>query len=777
MSKIINISVHQLVDFLLRKGDIDDRYFNTGTMEEGNEIHRNYQNKQKSNYLSEIDLKTTMKYGDYDVLLHGRADGIILGEIITIDEIKSTNDSIEEFNEINEEWHLGQAECYAYIYAKIHKITRINIDLTYISQINGRVFKKSFEYDFEKLERIVFGFIKQYFDFYKNIEEKKKRRDLSIKKLIFPFSLRKGQSELIKLSQNCCEKHEISFAEASTGLGKTIGMIFGSLKGLKKGNIDKIFFLCAKNSGFQSATDCLNILRNNGLKLMSIEILGKEKMCLNKNHNCNPDDCPFAKDYFTKLQDVIANTLSEYDDLNSTEILRIGSENLMCPFELSLDLSLFCDFLIMDYNYVFHPISYLKRYFDAPDKITKIFLLVDEAHNMVYRSKEMYSCSLRYSDFIKAKKSFSKIKSKPIKDIIDTLSIDFELFNDFDFVDNYVLLQFIDNEFVNNLSSYREKVKIYSKKHPKYKNNDAKDFNISVYEFLTILAFFNDTYRVFVKKEDDDFTINIKCLNASKNISEIMNKTCGAVFFSGTLTPIDYYMKSILGSNNFNTLELGSPFPKENFDLLVNNRISIRYKNRNETIVDVANLIDNFISNKIGNYIVFVPSFAYLTLLKEHLSLKNSQVFFQDNRMTNLDKELFLGNFVKNPTKTSVGFCVLGGSFSEGIDLVDDRLIGVIIIGVGMPSISFENNLIKDYYDSCGLDGFTFAYVNPGINKVMQAIGRLIRSENDRGVALLVDDRYLNKNYQSLYKMSQGQYKRVNSIKCINDELNFFYKE
>jgi len=772
----ISLSVHQLVDYLLRKGDIDDRIFNNETMEEGSEIHRSYQKKQGPKYLSEVDLKTTIIYEQYEILLHGRADGVVVGDKVVIDEIKSTNSSIKEFNEKNEPWHLGQAECYAYMYCREHNIKEIDITLTYISQLNHKTFQKEFEYNYNMLEIKINSYIQEYFDFMNLVQGKIIEKNKSIRKLTFPFPLRKGQTEIIKYSEECILEKKVRFLEASTGLGKTISIVFGALKGSIKSKTDKIFFLAAKNSGFKSASDCLQILRESGLKITSIEILAKEKMCLNKNHNCNPDDCPFAREYYDKINKILIESLVNENELSSEKIIEIGERNLICPFELSLDLSLNADFIIMDYNYLYNPISYLRRFFDVPENTYNNFLILDEAHNLVDRSRDMYSASINNAEFEIAKKSYKSIKSNKFKEIMDKLTEDFDLFSKFESDDENILLEKLDDDFVNHLNTYQDAIRKYRKNHPKYKNIEDKGFGLDVFKFLTIYELISECYKIYVKKDDSNYSINLFCVDASRFILGLTPKINGTIFFSGTLTPIDYYQKAILGSSNYDKLIVSSPFDKENLLVLYDKSISIRYKDRENSLKDVMNTITAFVSNKVGNYITFVPSFAYLKMLKDTFSNEKVNVYFQSDEMTNKDKTLFLSKFKNNPSKTTIGICVLGGSFSEGIDLVDDRLIGIIVIGVGLPSISFENNLILDYYNKNKMPGFSYAYTNPGINKVMQAVGRLIRSEKDRGIALLIDDRYGYKEYAELFKNVWLNNKKVNSINTIKSEINSFYK-
>ena len=776
MSNFINISVHQLVDFLLRKGDIDDRIFNSSTMEEGSKIHKIYQDAQNDTFLSEVDLKTTIISSNYEIFLHGRADGIILSDPITVEEIKTTNSDLDNFNDINEEWHLGQAQCYAYMYAKEHKLDKINVQLTYIYQSNiKKNLKKKFSYSYYELENIILDLISRYLNFEKILDEKKKKTFESISNLKFPYKLRKGQQKIINFSKKSVESKSNVFVEASTGLGKTLAINYGSLKGSLDVNVDKFVFLTAKNSGFQSAENCLEILRNNGLNITSCEIIAKEKMCINKNHNCNPDDCPYAKDYYSKLNNILLKYVKNTDNFTNSKILEIAKNEKVCPFELALDISNFSQYLIMDYNYIFNPISYLKRLFEPQDNKFHTFLMVDEAHNMIERSREMFSTSIDYLTFLKAKKSYKNIKSKAIERAVEQLNKDFKLFKKFECEESLVLEK-IDDDFILHLKKYNEVIKNYCKNHPKYKNIDNKDFGMDIFKFLTIYDLIDEHFRIIYKKEENNFKIFIKCLDASIFIENIISKLNGSIFFSGTLTPINYYKNAILGSESYKSIEISSPYPIENFNLLVNNSISVRYKNRDKSLGKVYEALNTFISAKTGNYIIFTPSFTYLNKLKSLFSKSNFNIFYQEENMNFVEKENFIKNFEENPKITNVGICVLGGSFSEGIDLVDDRLIGVAIIGVGMPTISFDNNLISEYFNSKNLDGFTYSYINPGINKIMQAVGRLIRSETDKGSALLIDDRYLTKQYLDLFKLNWSNYKIVNNDEKLENELKSFYK-
>lgn len=781
----LSLSVHQIVDFLFRSGDIDDRIYNTSSMLEGTRLHKFYQDRQGNNYLKEYYLKYIFYVDDYELIVDGRSDGIILGPIVTIEEIKTTVDDLDHFFKENEMWHLAQAEFYAYIYAKTNNLNKINISLMYFSQNKKDRLKKLYNYDFDILEQKIYRYLNDYLSYQKTFLIKESLRDESLKNLSFPFPfIRNGQNELIESTIECVLNHTSNFVEASTGIGKTISTLYGSLCLMKDKRIDKIFYSTPKNSGFLSAINALNIFKNKDVRLTSVEIIAKDKACLNKKRigKCNPDECKFTIGYYDKLKEVIKEIVLNNDIIDANLIKKYAIKYKMCPFELSLDLSLLADVIISDYNYIFDPISQLKRYFESPDKQYKMIALIDEAHNMVNRSVDMFSAILSSSSFFKALTDLKKIRNKQIMKIYNSLEEYFNYYLEFDFSEQKeFILDSLNIDFVLRLKKYNEEIKKYRLKHKKFKSENVDNFNRDLYRFLLIYDYYikyKDQYKLFIRSEkEDEITLNMMCLDASKFIVSSLNHFEGSIFFSATLSPIDYYINLIVNNNNnVKTLSLPSPFKKENFKVLVDNSTSFIYKDRLLTIDKIKEYILTFSKKRKGNYMVFCPSYKYLETLKLVLKDDDLNIIYQEKNMTNVSKDLFLNEFKEKVNKTTVGVVVLGGIFSEGIDLVGDRLNGVIILGIGLPSISFENELKKEYYNSLSYNGFEYAYINVGINKITQALGRLIRSENDKGIALLIDYRYKNKTYIPLFNDKWSNHKVIKNKYELEDELDKFYK-
>ncbi len=788
MNKYIELSVHQLVDFLLRQGDIDDRYFNTRTMQKGTEIHKYYQEKQGGNYISEVNLSSVIKINDYTFKLSGRCDGLIVNkDEVIIDEIKSFNGDLQAFFEKNEVWHLGQAECYAYMYAKEHDVRNIKIYLTYISQSDRQETIKNYEYDFETLEEKIKGYLIQYIDFYKILEYINKACEESIKQLEFPFPYyRNGQEDMINLVEKTYLNDEVSYIEAPTGIGKTMGAIYGTLKSYLKKKVDKIFYLTPKNSGFNIAISTFSKLALNGLKVKVITLHAKEKMCLCEEKVCNPDHCPFTRNYYDKLKHILKEALIGSNIYTEDYLKKLGLKHTICPFEFSLDLSTFCNYIICDYNYVFHPISALKRYFETPDYSVNHFLLIDEAHNLISRSRDMYSSSINTEDFSNVKKALKEIKNTKLKNALSKVVSDFNLLKKLDFCRDFVekseiLIEAFDENFIKNLAKLLDQYRTYTSDHPDFKDSVVNNFFIEVNRFLTLHEMRNDNFALYVRKyvpkKKEEYELNIFCLNASDYVKEKIENTSGSVLFSATLSPLPYYKDLLTQDLETNDLALESPYEKSHLNLLVNKSLSLLYSNRKESFPEVCKNIETFIDGKVGNYLVFAPSFEYLSMLMEKFKKnKDIKYVFQSPHMTVSDRNSFLENFKFRPTKSVVAFTVMGGVFSESIDLIGDRLIGVVIIGIGLPSFDFRNNLLKEYYIKEGFDGYNYAYGYVGLNHVMQAVGRLIRTENDRGSALLIDQRYGGSMHRKIFERWWPNYTYLKNVDDIKKSLKDFYK-
>lgn len=778
MGKTLVLSVHQLVDFLLREGDIDTRVFNRSSMNEGSKIHSWYQASQTKGYISEYPLKSEFLIDDIEITLQGRADGIIhFGEEYIIDEIKSTVMDLNIFFEENKAWHLGQAICYAYMFAKEQKLESMRIRLTYIKQGKEKdKLVREFSYKFIELENYVLDLLDQYIDFYNIVYSKITKRNKSIKECKFPFNkFRKGQKDMSVAIYENAKNGGLLFIEAPTGIGKTMSSLYPTLKAMSDYDDSKIFYLTAKTSGRESASNAISLLKMRGLEIGDIVITAKDKICFSKGKACNPEECPFCKNYYSKIQSVLRYSLLNYSSFDYDSICEIAYDNLICPFEFQLDLSLFMDVIICDYNYMFDPNSYMKRYFD--EDCSKYYALVDEAHNLVQRSKDMYSASISLSMFENLRKHIRHFQNKKVKNLIKRTM---ELFQEFDELEdgNTIVDNFSDSTYLK-LQRFIDRYQEYSKDTSIKMPKEVIDLYIEINTFMKISEFYSEKYISYIEKSENDIVLRLFCLDPSRYIRNRLKQVKSATIFSATMSPIEYYMNTLGGKiDEDKSLILPSPFNQNNLLIAIAPKVSIKYKNRDASYSQVVEYIKEFVSVKVGNYFVYVPSYEYLEKIKDLLEFDIPvDLYFQTKDMNDSQRQEFIERFQSSPSVTTIGFAVIGGAFSEGIDLVSDRLIGAVIVGVGMPRINFESDQVKKYYDELEMSGYNYAYLNPGMNKVMQAVGRVIRSEEDKGAVLLIDERYTYLSYKALFKDEWSHYKLTFNPLDLRKKITNFFKK
>ena len=752
MNKIIKISIRNLVEFIMRHGSIDNRYTSSIKAIEGIRGHQRVQKSYGDNYTAEVPLKYTLTYEDLEIMVEGRADGILIEDEKTIiDEIKTTTKDLLLIDENTNPLHWAQAKCYGYIYSMQNELDNIDIQITYynIDTKSTRILRQS--YTLKELEEFFFWLIDEYKSWAQLESDWVNKRNESIKKLKFPFeNYRPGQRELAVRVYKSITDSKKCFAQAPTGTGKTISTIFPAIKAMGEDKTSKIFYLTAKTIAREVAQNTISLMRKKDLKLKAVTITAKEKICKMDEVNCNPEYCPYANGYFDRINNSLKDILAKYNDYSKDNIEKISEEYMLCPFELSLDLTNLSDVIICDYNYVFDPRVYLKRFFDT--KTTDYTFLIDEAHNLVDRAREMYSATLNEEKFVKVKKLISK-KDKRITRVIKEIQSYFEdKLDDLTTVDENDLVESeAPLELCEILSSFIKFVDEYLAR-TNEENEELMDLYFDVYSFLSISDFYDKNYTTIYTKTFNGMTIKIYCVNPQKVIEEKMKKAKSNIIFSATLIPMDYFMKMYSYDEEDFIINLKSPFDVKNRLLMIGDNVATTYNKRFETSEDIASYIANCVQAKKGNYMVFFPSYKYMDLVFDKMkeNYPNINTSIQESNMSEEEKEEFLSMFDEDNKETHVGFCVLGGHFSEGIDLTNDKLIGVIIVGVGMPQIGIERDIIKDHMKDSN-KGFDYAYVYPGMIKVLQAAGRCIRTDDDKGVILLLDNRYSQRRYQSLF--------------------------
>ncbi|MBU5439713.1 ATP-dependent DNA helicase [Tissierella sp. MSJ-40] len=776
MDNQIKVSVRNLVEFVLRSGDIDNSFMSMTRALEGTKAHQKVQKSYGSEYMPEVTLKHSVNYDKFTIQIEGRADGILtLEDKIVIDEIKSTTKDLEDIEEDFNQLHWAQGKCYGYIYGIQNNLETIDIQLTYfnIESEERKIFRKTFT--IKELEEFFLFLIHKYIEWASLTFYWGETRDKSIKELKFPFeSYRKGQRELAVAAYKTIAERKNLFAQAPTGIGKTISTLFPSIKSMGEGITSKIFYLTAKTITREVAVNSVDIMANKGLRTKALVITAKDKICLNEETKCNPRDCPYAKGHFDRVNDAIMDIFEREDLMTREVILSYSEKHKVCPFEFALDVSLWSDIIICDYNYVFDPQVYLKRFFtnEGEDYV----FLIDEAHNLVDRSREMFSAEINKGSFLDLKDIFKGHYPHIYKGFNKCNGIINKLKREMEIEDEYYQREEIDDFYypIKKLITLLEPWLIEEKDHENYE--DVIELYFKLITFIKISDFYDEHYVTSFQQKGKDLYIKLYCVDSSYLLKEALKRGSAAIFFSATLTPLDYHMDLLGGKEGDYNIKLASPFPRKNLCLMVGDHISTRYKDRERTYLDIVKYIESFISSKKGNYFIFFPSYVYMTEVYNLMIDRNQDlnIIIQDTNMKEKERENFLLEFNRQD-KEVIAFAVMGGIFSEGIDLTGEKLIGAVIIGVGLPQICFERNIIKDYYDHNIGEGYEYAYIYPGMNKVLQAAGRVIRSEEDRGAILLIDDRYGSFRYKELFPMEWNHFKRVNNMRNMERTLNVFW--
>ena len=752
---IVRISVRNLVEFILRNGDLVS---GSGTadkeaMLKGSRLHRKIQKQMGSHYQPEVSLKKDTEYDDLILRVEGRADGIFLqDEQFCIDEIKGVYKKLELMEE-PVLVHRAQALCYAWIYLDAHDLEKIDIQMTY-AHLDTEVIKRF-------RETLTRAELKQWYEeltdsYHKwlayQIEWRKKRNE-SMENLEFPFEYRKGQRKMVSGIYHAISKKEQIFIQAPTGVGKTMSAVFPAVRAIGQGMAETVFYLTARTITRTVAQDAFEILRDRGLLFKVITITAKEKLCFCDKPECDPEKCPYAKGHYDRINDAVYELWTTEQSFDRETLLRHAQKWQVCPFEMSLDLAIWMDGVICDYNYVFDPNVCLKRFFGENVSGNYLFL-IDEAHNLVDRGREMYSASICLNDVIETRKFVKPYSQKLWKKLGKVKKQMEELrqnCGEWKVQENAGVLP------ISLLSVQGELDQLLEEPPAQEVVDGILDFYFEVRDFLNISELVDDNYVVYTAfDENGRFYMKLFCVNPAENLQKCLDKGNSTVFFSATLLPLQYYRKMLsTRSENFG-MYVESPFEQKKRCLMICRDVSSKYTRRGyEEYRKIAEYIARMSWQKKGNYMVFFPSYRLMEdvyqVYQDEFSVSWVRCISQHASMTELEREEFLEEFTEETEETLVGFCVMGGIFSEGIDLIGDRLIGAAVVGTGLPQVNCEREILKGYYDEKGEQGFDYAYRYPGMNKVLQAAGRVIRTKEDTGAILLMDERFLNRDYRNLF--------------------------
>ncbi len=759
----IRISVRNLVEFVMRGGDIDNRRTSSAekdAMQAGSRMHRKIQKRQGADYHAEVSMKHRVEQEDYQILVEGRADGIIEAVSgVTIDEIKCVYMDIRQLEEPLPV-HLAQALCYGYMYCCDHEnVNTITIQITYCNLETEEIRRLKQDKTREELETWFQGLIHEYLKWAEYLYRHTLRRDESLRELEFPYKYRAGQKELAVSVYRALARKRNLFIQAPTGIGKTLSVVYPSLKSMGNGNGEKLFYLTAKTITRSVAENCFFLLRERGMLFTTVTITAKEKLCPLEKTECNPDVCPYAKGHFDRVNDAVFDILHEQQGITRKIILDYAEKYQVCPFEFCLDISSWADGIICDYNYVFDPNARLKRYFADGNQGDYLFL-IDEAHNLVSRAREMFSACLVKEDILLVKKIIKGRSRKLERELercnrnlleLKRESAEYRVLPDANLLASNLL------GVMGEFDSFLEEEKEFPEREL------VLQFYFDLRHFLNMYDGLDDHYRIYTELgEDGNFRLYLFCIDPSRCLNACLEKGIAGIFFSATMIPVMYYKKLLSGNPEDFAVYANSPFDREKRLILVAKDVSSRYTRRNKAeFGKVADYIMMLAQSHVGNYMVFFPSYRYMEVVEQILDERYDGSFrwqMQTKRMTEEEREEFLALFEEKREQSFVGLCVLGGIFSEGIDLKAERLEGAIIVGTGLPRVCSEQEILMQYFADQGENGYDYAYQYPGMNKVLQAAGRVIRTAQDRGVILLLDDRFLRPEIQDLFPREWTEY-------------------
>lgn len=756
----VEISVRHLVEYVFLSGSIDVRLNAIDTMHEGTKAHQRVQRSYGTDDRKEVYVKADIRLDDLLFAVDGRCDGLLATEPFpTVDEIKSTGGELDAIEGDGREVHWAQAIFYAYMYAREHELPAMRVQLTYVQTETEEERRFVRELGFDELERFVHEVTARYAPYARLQHEHAQARDESIRKLGFPFeAYRPGQRKLAGAVYKSIEQGIRLFAKAPTGIGKTVSTTFPAIKAMGAGMLQRIYYLTARTTTRAAAEEALLLMQSKGLRLHAVTLTAKEKICFQEEVRCEKEHCPFADGYYDRINGAVMDLLGNETIMTRAVIEAYARKHQVCPFEFSLDAAYAADAVICDYNYIFDPrISFKRQYAEQKKKTA---LLVDEAHNLVDRARDMFSAELSKAPFLALQRELKgehegcRRAAKAVNDYFIALRKRSD-------GASHLAERELPLELVALAEAFVQAAE------QALSSGSGGSLLLETYfaaqNFVRTAKLFDERYVSFTELSKNDVRLKLFCLDPSDLLRQAGKGYRSHVYFSATLSPLTYYMDMLGAGEDDYTLTVPSPYSREQLEVVIQ-PLSTRYRDRDESKLPIAQRIHRLTAERPGNYFVFFPSYAYMNAVYETYmemlagisdseggdSKEKADVLLQRPDMTEEERDHFLAAFQVGSGKTLIGFAVMGGVFSEGVDLAGDRLIGVVVVGVGLPQIGVERDMLKDYFNGQGKSGYDYAYVYPGMNKVLQAGGRLIRSENDRGTLVLIDDRYLQPHYRRL---------------------------
>ena len=753
----IHLPIRHLAEFLLRTGSIDARFSGLDRGGQGARIHRRLQKQGGKGYKAEVPLSMEMEQGDFCYRLSGRADGVLTQKdgTLLVDEIKTVTTPLAALSAGDNPAFWAQGCCYAHILCCGQSLPGCTVRLTYCQVDTEEIVRFEEYFTAEALADRVRALLAQYERWARLEAEWQQKRNATLQALRFPFGgYRAGQRSMAVAAYRTFQQGGRLFCSAPTGIGKTISTLFPAMKAMGEGHGQRIFYLTAKTITRKAAEEALALLQGqDALCFNSVTLTAKDKICFLPQRACLPELCPYAEGYFTRVNDAVYQLLGPGGTAFTRPAIQAAArQHRLCPYELSLDLAIWCDLVIGDYNYLFDPVVHLQRFFESSGDY---LFLVDEAHNLVERSREMYSARLCKSNFYDCKKALPK-SHKRLHRALAGLNTAFVALRRQCEAENADTVEApgLPPGLEKPLESFVAATEIFLEEN---RGSPWEDALLALYFevlfYQKIAQDYNQTYTTLLHRRQSDVSVKLLCLDPAAQLDKSMAKGRAAVLFSATLQPLPYFRETLGGGTNAALLSLQSPFSTGNLGLFVASGISTKYADRPASLAPIARLLHGMVRGRPGNYIAYFPSYTYMRQVLQvfKAAYPGVPVLVQSTGMAEEEREAFLARFAQSKGQALLGFCVLGGIFAEGVDLPGEQLIGTAIVGVGLPQMGPQPDALRRYYDEKNGDGFAYAYQFPGMNKVLLAAGRVIRGEKDRGVVLLIDSRFATHRYRQMF--------------------------
>lgn len=752
------VAVRALCEFTARSGDLDLRFTPAPSALEGMAGHSLVQSRRGPDYETEISLAGQHE----DLQVRGRADGFD-ARAGQVEEIKTYRGQIEGVRPHHRALHWAQARIYAHLLCEARGLDHLRVALVYFNVGSSEETVLVEEHDAAGLRTFFEQQCALFLDWARSEAAHRAARETALQALRFPMQgFRTGQRELavaVYRSARAGQGGQCLMAQAPTGIGKTLGTIFPMLKAATGQGLDRVFFLTAKGTGHGLALQALASVNRQladqaqPCQLRVLDVLARDKACEHPDKACHGDSCPLARGFFDRLPAARAAALSQSPPWDPPAVRALALAHEVCPYYLAQELVRWSDVVVADYHYFYDSAAMLHALAQAQQ--WKVGVLVDEAHNLLERARRMYTAELSQFALAAARKA----AAGPVRKALDRLARQWSALNK-EQAASYQAHEEVPAGLLGAVQRAVAAIADANADSPMLPGDPVLAFYWEALQFMALAEQFGSHALFDVSllpgrsgaARTPASTLCIRNVVPAPHLKARHAAAHATVLFSGTLSPPHFYRDMLGLPEGTHWLEADSPFQAEQLEVQVAGHISTRFRDRERSLQPIADLVAAQYARRPGNYLCFFSSFDYLQRVAECLRVRHPGVplWQQTPAMDEAGRTEFLGRFTEDGQ--GVGLAVLGGAFSEGVDLPGERLIGAFVATLGLPQVNPVNEEMKRAMDrQFGADkGYDYSYLYPGLRKVVQAAGRVIRSEHDRGVVVLIDDRYRRAEVRAL---------------------------